>query len=71
MPKFYRVQIESGKIVFINPDHIVAAEFRPTTASNAEVQLTMDNSFIFSFNNESRLSNDNKLLSDLIKQRPI
>lgn len=72
MAKFYRIQLKSGKTVFINLDHIVAAEFRPTTTSNTEVQLTMDNSFIFSFSiNDEPNHNDNKRLSDLIKQRPI
>ena len=71
MPKFYRIQLESGKEIFINPDHIMAAEYK--NDSQPEIQLTMDNGFILNFYLGSKQTGyyDNGLLNDLIRKRPI
>ena len=70
MPKFYRIQLESGKELYINPDHIMSAEYKDV--NQPEIQLTMDNGFIFNFYlGPKQAQYDNQLLSHLILKKSI
>lgn len=60
--KFYHIYLQSGKDVWINPDHIVFAESRwIPEANNYQWELTMDNGFKFDFPDIQKL--DNRTLS--------